>query len=248
MSCIFPALLPLALAFVPGSIPPTLHSLPSARAGVLQHPLALAFVHGSDTSSRSATAVLPPLSQRSRGLTRVDRPPTMAAGALAPAEPAARIATANGTAAADPAAAPIVRVSRTAALDAAPGLRLAPDVAEASDALVGSDMQARWDRLRSRPLRRYVALNAFMAQAAWRMFRANRTDDAVLTNATALWVRDGLLRLGPTMIKLGQVFSTRTDLLHPAYVAALASLQTDVPTVPFEAVRAQVRTLAKHSP
>ena len=71
---------------------------------------------------------------------------------------------------------------------------------------VGAEMQSRWDRLRSRPVLRYVELNAFMVRAAWRVFRANRTNDEALTNATATWVRDGLLRLGPTMIKLGQVF------------------------------------------
>jgi hypothetical protein len=70
---------------------------------------------------------------------------------------------------------------------------------------VGSDMQSGWDKLRSRPFRRYIALNSFMAQAAWRVFRANRTNEDAVTEATAAWVKDGLLRLGPTMIKLGQV-------------------------------------------
>ena len=54
---------------------------------------------------------------------------------------------------------------------------------------------------------------------------------------TAAWVRDGLLQLGPTMIKLGQVFSSRKDLLHPAYCEALESLQTAVPCVSASRVR-----------
>uniref|UniRef100_A0A7S4HDG2 ABC1 atypical kinase-like domain-containing protein n=1 Tax=Prymnesium polylepis TaxID=72548 RepID=A0A7S4HDG2_9EUKA len=63
------------------------------------------------------------------------------------------------------------------------------------------------------------------------------TDDELRTNITAAWVRDGLLNLGPTMIKLGQVFSSRKDLLHPAYCEALESLQTAVPCVSGSRVR-----------
>jgi len=39
---------------------------------------------------------------------------------------------------------------------------------------------------------------------------------------------DDLERLGPTFIKLGQLLSTRTDVLPPAYTAALSRLQDDV--------------------
>ena len=39
------------------------------------------------------------------------------------------------------------------------------------------------------------------------------------------------------MIKLGQVFSSRTDLLHPAYCEALVQLQTAVPSVSGPRVR-----------
>ncbi len=38
-----------------------------------------------------------------------------------------------------------------------------------------------------------------------------------------------LIRLGPTFVKIGQTLSTRVDLLPPAYVAALAQLQDQVP-------------------
>ena len=43
--------------------------------------------------------------------------------------------------------------------------------------------------------------------------------------------------LGPTYIKLGQVLSSRRDLLPPEYVAALGTLQDAAPPVPFAAVR-----------
>lgn len=48
---------------------------------------------------------------------------------------------------------------------------------------------------------------------------------------------EDLKNMGPTYIKLGQLLSTRPDLLPDEYLDALASLQDDVPPVPFEEVR-----------
>ena len=45
----------------------------------------------------------------------------------------------------------------------------------------------------------------------------------------ATFIRDGLLRLGPTFVKLGQVCSTRTDVLPKEYCDVLKTLQDDVP-------------------
>ena len=49
--------------------------------------------------------------------------------------------------------------------------------------------------------------------------------------------RQALEELGPTFVKLGQVLSTRPDLLPPPYVAELSKLQDAVPPVPWEAIR-----------
>lgn len=49
--------------------------------------------------------------------------------------------------------------------------------------------------------------------------------------------RQALEELGPTFVKMGQVLSTRPDLLPPAYVAELSKLQDAVPPVPWEAIR-----------
>ena len=47
--------------------------------------------------------------------------------------------------------------------------------------------------------------------------------------------------LGPTFIKLGQLLSTRSDLLPTKYLDALAQLQDDVEPIPFKDVRRIIR-------
>src|SRR5712691_6311501 len=50
-----------------------------------------------------------------------------------------------------------------------------------------------------------------------------------------------LERLGPTFVKLGQLLSTRADLLPDRYLTALARLQDDLAPFPFAEVEATVR-------
>jgi ubiquinone biosynthesis protein len=55
-----------------------------------------------------------------------------------------------------------------------------------------------------------------------------------------------LVDLGPVYVKLGQLLSTRPDLLSPSYIEALTSLQAEVPPVPWEAVEAVIRKQLIH--
>jgi ubiquinone biosynthesis protein len=53
----------------------------------------------------------------------------------------------------------------------------------------------------------------------------------------AVAFRKRLVELGPAYVKLGQVLSTRPDLLPPPYIEELEHLQDDVPPMPVEQVR-----------
>ncbi len=59
----------------------------------------------------------------------------------------------------------------------------------------------------------------------------------------AVRFRMALEELGPTFVKLGQLLSTRMDLLAPAWITELEKLQSHVPAVPFEDIEADVLLL-----
>jgi predicted unusual protein kinase regulating ubiquinone biosynthesis (AarF/ABC1/UbiB family) len=62
----------------------------------------------------------------------------------------------------------------------------------------------------------------------------SRSPDRETQQARAERLLDSLLTLGPTFIKLGQLLSTRPDILPPAYIEVLSSLQDDVPPAPWD--------------
>ncbi|MHA7178459.1 ABC1 kinase family protein [Arthrobacter sp. Sr24] len=53
-------------------------------------------------------------------------------------------------------------------------------------------------------------------------------------------VRRALEELGATFIKLGQVLSTRPDILPPAYLAELSKLQSEAPQLPAKTIRSLI--------
>ena len=57
-----------------------------------------------------------------------------------------------------------------------------------------------------------------------------------------MWLRQSLISLGPTFIKIGQALGTRADLLPLAYVKELATLQDQVPAFPTAEAFARIET------
>jgi len=78
------------------------------------------------------------------------------------------------------------------------------------------------------------AMATFANFARQRLLRIHKREPA---RRGAEHFRDALLELGPTFIKLGQVLSTRPDLIPPTYEEALSSLQDSASPIPFRAVR-----------
>lgn len=67
-------------------------------------------------------------------------------------------------------------------------------------------------------------------------------DDNAPTAEDARELVDKLESMGPTFVKLGQLLSSRADLLPPIYLEALTRLQDDVEPVPFGAIEETVTT------
>ncbi|XP_022740136.1 protein ACTIVITY OF BC1 COMPLEX KINASE 8, chloroplastic [Durio zibethinus] len=65
-------------------------------------------------------------------------------------------------------------------------------------------------------------------------YRGGMTEEKKVLRRKALakWLKESILRLGPTFIKIGQQFSTRVDILAQEYVDQLSELQDQVPPFP----------------
>ena len=62
----------------------------------------------------------------------------------------------------------------------------------------------------------------------------------------AVRIRHALERLGPAFIKAGQILATRRDLVPPDLAEELAKLQDDVPTLPWEDIKARIEAELGH--
>jgi predicted unusual protein kinase regulating ubiquinone biosynthesis (AarF/ABC1/UbiB family) len=77
----------------------------------------------------------------------------------------------------------------------------------------------------------YVAFDLFIRVLRYVVFRGaeGSTRKQARLEKQAAWLRESLIGLGPTFIKIGQALGTRADLLPLEYVRELATLQDQVP-------------------
>ncbi|WP_448603496.1 ABC1 kinase family protein [Thermoleptolyngbya sp.] len=102
----------------------------------------------------------------------------------------------------------------------------------------------RWNRKNYSRQRRYVDIWAFVLKLLTAQWAYNKPwsypggmteeSQAIRRRKLAIWIRETLLDLGPTFIKVGQLFSTRADLFPVEYVEELSKLQDRVPAFGYE--------------
>jgi predicted unusual protein kinase regulating ubiquinone biosynthesis (AarF/ABC1/UbiB family) len=109
-----------------------------------------------------------------------------------------------------------------------------------------SDQAYRWNRENYSSKRRFVDIWSFVLTLMFKLWRYNKSwsypggvteeKQVARRKAQAVWIRNTLLDLGPTFIKVGQLFSTRADIFPSEYVDELAKLQDKVPAFSYEQV------------
>jgi predicted unusual protein kinase regulating ubiquinone biosynthesis (AarF/ABC1/UbiB family) len=108
----------------------------------------------------------------------------------------------------------------------------------------------RWNRDRYSRNRRFVDIWSFafkllLVQWSYKKswaYSGGITEEkqAKRRRAIAIWIRETFLDLGPTFIKLGQLFSTRADLFPAEYVEELTKLQDKVPAFSYGQVESTI--------
>ena len=108
------------------------------------------------------------------------------------------------------------------------------------------DRSYRWNRENYSKQRRFVDIWSFVLRLSFERWRFNKAwsypsgiTDEVKANRRrkiAVDVRETLLELGPTFIKVGQLFSTRADLFPSEFVDELSKLQDQVPAFSYDQV------------
>ncbi len=119
-------------------------------------------------------------------------------------------------------------------------------------AILVSPKSYRWNRPKYSRNRRRIDIWVFAFSFLFSNWRNNRKwtysggftpeKQAARRRSQAVWIRENFLELGPTFIKLGQLFSTRADLFPVEYVEELSKLQDRVPAFPYEQVKATIES------
>lgn len=114
-----------------------------------------------------------------------------------------------------------------------------------------TDKAYRWNRENYSRHRRFVDIWAFVCTLLFELWLDSKpwsypggmteAKKAERRKKQALWIRNTFLELGPTFIKLGQLFSTRADLFPSEYVEELSKLQDRVPAFSYEQVEAIIQ-------
>jgi predicted unusual protein kinase regulating ubiquinone biosynthesis (AarF/ABC1/UbiB family) len=73
-----------------------------------------------------------------------------------------------------------------------------------------------------------------------RFFIGTEKNKEINQEKQSVWLKDNLIKLGPTFIKMGQSLGTRADLLPLSFVKALGELQDSVPAFPNEIAFARI--------
>lgn len=86
------------------------------------------------------------------------------------------------------------------------------------------------------------ALDKLLRLIRFTVFRGNdgTANKEIRLEQQAVWLKEHLIALGPTFIKIGQSLGTRADLLPLAYVKELSKLQDQVPSFPTSEAYARI--------
>src|SRR6185436_8636491 len=90
----------------------------------------------------------------------------------------------------------------------------------------------------------YTAFDRFIRVLRYLVFRGaeGSAKKQARLEKQAVWLRESLIALGPTFIKIGQALGTRADLLPLEYVKELQKLQDQVPAFPSSEAFAIIET------